>query len=892
MSSTERLRFGNPQHLLKRNQLLLRDVWVNPEIRLVEDRYLPTHLSSAERALLMEGPVAAVDAALNTTALRQVVVLAPPGHGKSTLCSLLANRAAEDAKRTRRGWVPVRVNMRSLHACGVWESLEDLMRRVLGFEEALARELLELSATGHLWFLLDGLEEVPSDNLSALLTRLNTDLLSSANRLLVTCRTGDYMNPRQKRHIALPAIELTPFTEDHLDSYIELWHIHAEQGRTGWAEAHLQATRALIETHSDLRDMARTPLLAALLCMMGSSGRFFRQGRSAFLEQAVQYLLVRPQWREEEGEWAEGIVDDALLEPMAQRLAFDMLRGCVSDGRAHARGPVVVGSPLFEMSTEHLRAFIREELVGLDGPFADAQLERDTVNAYVDRFIGRTSTGLLQETRVDVAEFTHRTFQECLAAQYLCRRAHRSYRISLARLEDWREVFHLMAGIHQSDGRGIADLFLLIKKLLSDAETALALPNCADAESETSLGGACLAGELLDELGKRAIVIYGFGSALEPSGVTDHDPDFSGLWLRAIETIFAIYRRQDVSTEMRMRALSTVSRLGDPRFADDAASPRLVTVRAGGGYIGTVEPLPMREEKRVPSSPPVEVSVPEFLLGRFTVTNSEFEAFIDAGGYVEERWWESDEARRWRAQDPAFIAELMGVWESQKDLNFVKEFQEPEFALYSQNQTTRIARRTMKRSQPLYWQDSRFNLPTAPVVGVNWWEALAYCRWIEDQWKTRGTISESSCIDLPTEVEWEWAAGQGPSRSRRAYPWGDELEQGKCLTRHFGEPDQEPAIVRFGALPVGFYADDDQDGPADMAGNVWEWTRSPSALRGDTQMAEGADRGLEKRIVRGGSWYSRERFAGHVSFRLDDPPCNAYWDLGFRIVVRNPPPQR
>jgi len=40
----------------------------------------------------------------------------------------------------------------------------------------------------------------------------------------------------------------------------------------------------------------------------------------------------------------------------------------------------------------------------------------------------------------------------------------------------------------------------------------------------------------------------------------------------------------------------------------------------------------------------------------------------------------------------------------------------------------------------MYWFDSRFNLPTAPVVGVNLWEALAYCSWLTDKLRKEGVI--------------------------------------------------------------------------------------------------------------------------------------------------------
>jgi formylglycine-generating enzyme required for sulfatase activity len=191
----------------------------------------------------------------------------------------------------------------------------------------------------------------------------------------------------------------------------------------------------------------------------------------------------------------------------------------------------------------------------------------------------------------------------------------------------------------------------------------------------------------------------------------------------------------------------------------------------------------------------------------------------------------------------------------------------------------------MARKLPLYWRDTRFNLPTAPVVGINLWEAQAYCAWLQVRWRKIGRLGPDDVVAIPTEIEWEWAASQPWTGQPRAYPWGDRFDDSKCLIRDFSD-SANPRIVHFGGIPVGFFClGMPPDGPEDMAGNVWEWVASLSSAWNDPGNRD-APGGLNKRIVRGSSWFSREPMASHVSFRLDDPPCNAYWDLGFRFVVR------
>src|SRR5438128_2569674 len=60
--------------------------------------------------------------------------------------------------------------------------------------------------------------------------------------------------------------------------------------------------------------------------------------------------------------------------------------------------------------------------------------------------------------------------------------------------------------------------------------------------------------------------------------------------------------------------------------------------------------------------------------------------------------------------------------------------------------------------EPRFWRDDRFNEPTQPVVGVSWFDAEAYCRWL--------SAVMGATYRLPTEAEREWAAMGGVKRAR------------------------------------------------------------------------------------------------------------------------------
>jgi formylglycine-generating enzyme required for sulfatase activity len=880
LGETEHLVFGNPQDL-EQTPLRLEDVWIPPSVSIMELGNALENASRAEREMLTERSMMQVDAALNMRTFRRAVVIGRPGFGKSTLCRRLTHLYAYEARSSQRGWIPVRVPLARVNQSGVWSSLDELFAQMpaVRAHPTAATALIDASVNGHLWFFLDGLDEVNPDRLRDLRSRLDSTILSSRNRVLVTCRIADYFAERPRRSLVnLPVIEISGFTEDQLDTYVEQWHGSASE-RPGVVQQRVRATRDVLDAHRELRELAESPLLAAVLCVVDSQPLLAQQGRAALLKQAIDYLLVEPQWRQEYRNAAVPRLDAETLKGLAGRLAYEMLDG-VPELASIGHG----------VTKTALTAFVRRHLP-LDPESLDEEEIEKVVDAYTERFCGSSSAGLLQEREAGLFEFAHRSFQEYLAAGHLIKFVDRTYRRGLALRPEWNEVFAYVASIGQATGEGVTDILILARTLLRHADQALTAESNSTALSVATVG-ACLAGDMLAELGSVAAIRYGFAAAVRDRAAIDpDDPALSGLWAFAVQVLFSVASRMDLVRSHRIRALCAVSRLRDPRFVDDdgrlrADASSFVVIPGGRGRVGTDRPLLMRERKQVASSPPMDVTVSPFEIGRFPIMNQEYRAFIEAGGYEDPRYWVGEEASLWRAQDSGFIRRLVELWDQQKELNFVKEFGEKEFAQYAEDQSQRIGRRIMLRRTPLYWQDSRFNLPTAPVVGVNLWEAQAYCRWLQQVLRERQLLGPNDVVAIPTEVEWEWAAGGYGTGRRRAYPWGDEFDPQRCIIRDFSDPSADPKIIQFGAIPVGFFAlGTNTAASEDMAGNVWEWISSLSLPWVDTGDREAVG-GLRKRIVRGGSWYSREELATHVCFRLDDPPCNAYWDLGFRVVVR------
>ncbi len=330
----------------------------------------------------------------------------------------------------------------------------------------------------------------------------------------------------------------------------------------------------------------------------------------------------------------------------------------------------------------------------------------------------------------------------------------------------------------------------------------------------------------------------------------------------------------------RSEAGNALARLGDPRpEVINIDHMQLCLIPFGSFLMGA------RSKKEKPSfkdeQPQHFVELSAFWIGRQPITNAQFDAFAYAGGYAEARFWEE--------------AIEAGYWDSG---SFKGEFD-------SDGRTARL---------PVI---GSFDLSNHPVVGVTWYEALAFTRWLDHLAHKKRWLNDSWVISLPSEAEWEKAARGGiqlpvPNNPfsivslnnlpavlqnlslfenpdiGRMYPWEGDFDRSKVNTEESGiNATSSVGCFPGGASPYGVL---------DMGSNVWEWTRS---LWGgnfgksewgypynptDEKREELKARAHILRVIRGGSWQSSGIFA-RCAFRLRSIPHNENLNIGFRVVV-------
>ena len=287
-------------------------------------------------------------------------------------------------------------------------------------------------------------------------------------------------------------------------------------------------------------------------------------------------------------------------------------------------------------------------------------------------------SGIIVERELRL-EFWHLSFQEYLAAYEIGGRQDDELLQLLFQGNhlyhaEWREVILLLGGVLHKQGKGRINY--LINSIIE----------AGPQESNHNT---------LPELAKEVALLGGIVQDLSPYKFEPSNPRYKEI-TQSVMGIFDKAAFRSIPVQVREEAADALGRVGDPRF--DREQGLWVRIPAGKFWMGAQKSDPRGrnydkdawDDKNWPESPPHEVTLSEYWIGKYPVTVCQYKRFIEAGGYEDATCWKAG--------------------------GFGK-FKEPD-----------------------KWQD-QLQHPTRPVVYVSWYEAKAYAEWsgyrlpTEAQWE-------------------------------------------------------------------------------------------------------------------------------------------------------------
>lgn len=431
--------------------------------------------------------------------------------------------------------------------------------------------------------------------------------------------------------------------------------------------------------------------------------------------------------------------------------------------------------------------------------------------ADLDQRVGLLSSGTEEATKYYLF-FSNFSIQLYLAGRHLSKNNDAgAFPSLLLRLLEkdfskWREVYKFAVDYLCASDKGIIEAGRLIRRT---ADRIAEMDRDEEGYSDFLL---LLASSVTDN----------FSHLMNNKNLLDED-DVTRIQRLATYLVDLVVRSQ-TSKNDRVTAGKYLGVLGDPRHGvntDKNNNPVInwVTIPEGSFFLGSLD---SDFNSRIQEKPSTVMSLPEFQISKYLITNAQFAAFVEDHGYDNFEYWD------------------------EQGLNWLK---------------------SNGQKGPINHLTYEMKLGNYPRVNISWYEATAFCNWL-----TKLLKLVDKTIRLPREVEWEKAA-RGNQR-RNIYPWGDVFTSEKILANTVEAGINHTTAV--GVFPEG----DSYFGCSDMAGNTFEWCLDSWI---ETYSSSKPENKLIK-TVRGGAYnfnFHHARTAARAKYKADW--YSTY--CGFRICM-------
>jgi formylglycine-generating enzyme required for sulfatase activity len=772
----------------------------------------------------------------------RLVLLGEPGSGKSTALRYLALTLARaglddtlDLSGKLEGWqtlgaqgqlIPLFMPLlplakrlaaqpgRNGTAADLWNAIDTHLTNYGATSNVVTAMRNEL-ALGNVLLLLDGLDEVAGgDTRHQVVDAVQAFATEQPQcRMVVACRVRAYEGEQNAawQLPGWPTATLADWTPGQVRAFIDAWYA-AAAAASRMPDAKRDERRATlkraVDQREDLKRLSVRPLLLTIMALVHLNDGELPEDRVSLYARCLDILLG--QWEiagKEASDYGSLMRYIGLPDATVKSLRPLLARA------AYAAQDVATPGEVGRLRRADLRVLVADGLELLKHP---------NPHEGTRRFLEYTDvrSGLLQASDAgDAYAFPHQTFQEYLAGLELISGVDFVDRIMARRSDDrWRVPIFLGVAHAVSEGL-LSPPYQLLSRLLHAKGQGVV-------QYQHDL---IFAAELAEDVG---------WNRLERGGV-----EFGALREDLAKVLAGVVEGTALPAADRVHAGAILGRLGDLREGVCDLPPAMVRIPGGSILLGSTHEeaeqiwkLACRQaglskhntrewiESEINDHP---IMIMTFEIGRYPLTNAQYALFVDDHGYrPDQPWWDAagqawlDHERRW---------------------------------------------------QPSGWDKERFDQtqPNHPVVGVSWYEAMAFCRWLTAK------LGDGFIYQLPSEAEWEYAAR---STARRIYPWGD------------GEPNGERVnfeSIYNGTTAVGcFSIGATPESVQDMLGGMWEWTRSRYAPYpyDPHDGREAIDDPEQSRFILRGNSRRARRLDLRASYRGVEPPDYHDRLVGFRLA--------